>query len=295
MEHQENINSTAEPATKNFTMSESQLAVVFAIRRNLLLPLDDLLIVSNAFIHPGISRSDLAKRLKKQIASNQDDLHDEGESQTHGKQIFKSHDPGFLHISIEQLPESLNHESNSYLFIATDRATRWLHFETMSEVTPTIASSFLSRLTNLTPFTITRVLTKNLDAFTSQQSDSGHVFKTTCDQHDIRHYIAHTQQPQYSTLSKLQFDRSVFQGSTNFQASDGVDATLKRYTELYNEQIPQVSLGHKTPMQKLELCNEEVSKVLSKRSKFNFSMLQLAMIFCGWVAFTVLIASMPGW
>ena len=39
------------------TLSEAQEAIVVALRRTLLLPLDDLFVVTREFVHPAVSRS----------------------------------------------------------------------------------------------------------------------------------------------------------------------------------------------------------------------------------------------
>ena len=39
---------------------------------------------------------------------------------------FKDYEPGFLHMDIKYLPQMPNEAARRYLFVAIDRATRWV-------------------------------------------------------------------------------------------------------------------------------------------------------------------------
>jgi hypothetical protein len=41
---------------------------------------------------------------------------------------FKDYEPGFLHIDIKYLPQMPDETKRRYLFVAIDRATRWVYF-----------------------------------------------------------------------------------------------------------------------------------------------------------------------
>ena len=47
------------PHQLHTTLNEAQEAIVVYVRRTLLLPLDDLLVLTREFLHPGVSRSGL--------------------------------------------------------------------------------------------------------------------------------------------------------------------------------------------------------------------------------------------
>jgi hypothetical protein len=42
---------------------------------------------------------------------------------------FKDYEPGFIHADIKYLPKMPDEESEKYLFVAVDRATRWIYME----------------------------------------------------------------------------------------------------------------------------------------------------------------------
>ncbi len=42
------------------------------------------------------------------------------------KKTFKDYEPGFVHVDIKYLPQKADESSRRYLFVAIDRATRWV-------------------------------------------------------------------------------------------------------------------------------------------------------------------------
>ena len=39
---------------------------------------------------------------------------------------FKAYEPGFVHVDVKYLPQMADQTRRSYLFVAIDRATRWV-------------------------------------------------------------------------------------------------------------------------------------------------------------------------
>jgi hypothetical protein len=60
--------------------------------------------------------------------------HAEGETIT-AKKTFKDYEPGFLHVDIKYLPQMPDETSRSYLFVAIDRATRWVFLHIYGDMT----------------------------------------------------------------------------------------------------------------------------------------------------------------
>jgi len=75
-----------------------------AIRKTLLLPLDDLLAVTRTFINEAASRSGLARCLKRHGVSNLNDLKPKKEKEKPKYKTFKDYEPGYLHADIKYLP-----------------------------------------------------------------------------------------------------------------------------------------------------------------------------------------------
>lgn len=115
------------------TLSVGEEAVVVELRRMLLLPLDDLLVITREFVNASVSRSALNRCLVRHEVGNLRALRAELNPQGDGDQparpskTFKDYEPGFVHIDIKYLPQMPDEDQRRYLFVAIDRATRWVH------------------------------------------------------------------------------------------------------------------------------------------------------------------------
>ena len=92
-----------------------------------MLPLDDLLVVTRELINPAVSRSGLDRCLQRHGMGSLRDLQAKaaGESEAPPKS-FKDYVPGFVHVDIKYLPQMPDEKARRYLFVAIDRATRWV-------------------------------------------------------------------------------------------------------------------------------------------------------------------------
>lgn len=106
------------------TLSPAQEAVAVTLRTTLLLPLDDLLAVVREFLNPHVSRSGLDRCMRRRGVGNLRDLKPKEAKPTHSS--FKAYEPGYLHIDIKYLPQMADEDRRRYLFVAIDRATRWV-------------------------------------------------------------------------------------------------------------------------------------------------------------------------
>ena len=95
-----------------------------ALRKALLLPLDDLLAVVREFLNPQVSRSGLDRCLRRHGAGNLRALKPREPKPAQG--TFKAYAPGYLHIDVKYLPQMADEDRRRYLFVAIDRATRWV-------------------------------------------------------------------------------------------------------------------------------------------------------------------------
>jgi transposase len=141
------------------TLSEVEETLVVTLRETLYLALDDLLVVTREHINPAVSRSGLARCLKKHGMSKLSDVlpQAEGEEPT-AKKTFKDYEPGYLHIDIKYLPKMPDETSRRYLFVAIDRATRWVFLHIYNDMTQESSVDFVQRLHNLAPMKIVKIL-----------------------------------------------------------------------------------------------------------------------------------------
>ena len=148
------------------TLTPAQEALAVALRRALLLPLDDLLAVVREFLNPHVSRSGLDRCLRRHGVGNLQALKPREPKPAHGS--FKAYEPGYLHIDIKYLPQMADEDRRRYLFVAIDRATRWVFVRIYPAQTAANARRFLRDLERAAPMKITRVLTDNGKAFTDR-------------------------------------------------------------------------------------------------------------------------------
>jgi hypothetical protein len=84
-----------------------------------------------------------------------------------GQEDVKNYEPGFVHIDIKYLPLP-DETSRRYLFVAIDRATRWVFMHIYNNMTDTSSVDFLRRLKFASPITISKIPTDNGSQFTDR-------------------------------------------------------------------------------------------------------------------------------
>jgi hypothetical protein len=134
------------PDTLHTTLSAAQEMIVVELRLTLLLPTDDLPAIVTEFINPAVSRSGLGRCLRRHGVSNLKALIPQSESEVAGKKSFKDYEPGYLHIDIKYLPRMPDEEQRRYLFVAIDRATRWVFIDIYEDQTDKSSTDFLSKV-----------------------------------------------------------------------------------------------------------------------------------------------------
>ena len=104
-----------------------------ALRKTLPVSLDDLLAVMREFLNPDVSRSGLDRCLRRHGVGNLRDLKAKVARPRYSG--FKAYEPGYLHIDVKDLPQMADQTSRRYLFVAIDRATRWVFIRIYSSKT----------------------------------------------------------------------------------------------------------------------------------------------------------------
>ena len=117
------------PHRPKTTLTRAQEWIVCELRKTLLLPVDDLLAVTREFVNEKASRSGLIRLLKREGLNDRRALEPKIEGEKRPKKTFKDYEPGFVHIDVKYLPQMQDQTSRSYLFVAIDRASRWVYLE----------------------------------------------------------------------------------------------------------------------------------------------------------------------
>jgi transposase InsO family protein len=240
------------------TLSPAQESVAVALRKTLLVSLDDLLAVVREFLNPNVSRSGLDRCLRRHGVGNLRDLKVKEAKPKHS--AFKAYEPGYLHIDVKYLPQMANETSRRYLFVAIDRATRWVFIGIYNNKTAANARRFLRDLERACPLRIRTILTDNGKEFTDRlfglrkrAATGKHEFDTLCSELGIDHRLTPPQSPQTNGMVERFNGRieDVLQ-SHHFRSGEDLNATMHRYVLLYNQQLPQSVLQSRTPLQAMK-------------------------------------------
>ncbi len=140
--HRDNVEDRSHtPHRLQTTLTPAQEAVAVSLRKTLLISLDDLLAVVREFLNPNASRSGLDRCLRRHGVGNLRALKVKEAKPKHS--AFKAYEPGYLHIDVKYLPQMADETSRRYLFVAIDRATRWVFIGIYRNKTAANARRFL--------------------------------------------------------------------------------------------------------------------------------------------------------
>jgi transposase InsO family protein len=240
------------------TLSPAQEAIVVHLRKTLLLPLDDLLAVTREFLCEKASRSGVDRCLRRHGVGNLHALKPKAPAVPH--KDFKSYEPGYVHIDVKYLPQMADEKSRTYLFVAIDRATRWVFVAIKKDKTAQSAKAFLNALHKACPIKINKILTDNGKEFTDrlfasrERVPSGnHEFDQLCLSLGIEHRLTKPRTPKTNGMVERFNGRiSDVLNTHRFIDSEDMQQTLHRYVALYNHHLPQSALKSKTPIQTMK-------------------------------------------
>ena len=252
-------------------LTPAQEAVVVHLRRTLLLPLDDLLAVTREFICCHVSRSGLDRCLRRHGAGNLNALKPQAPALAH--KAFKSYEPGYVHMDVKYLPQMQDESSRRYLFVAIDRATRWVFVQLKSNKTAASAQAFLKALHKACPIRINKLLTDNGKEFTDRlfaskerEPSGNHEFDQLCQELGIEHRLTKPRTPRTNGMVERFNGRIADVLKTHrFNSREDMEQTLLRYVALYNHQLPQSALKSSTPMQAMKEWHHTHPHLFHKR------------------------------
>ena len=270
-ERESTADRSHRPDTLHCTLNRAQEAVAMEIRRTLWLPLDDLLVVVREFLNAKVSRSGLARCLTRHGLNRRPVEDKDAPVPT---KSFKDYAPGFLHMDIKYLPQMADETTRRYLFVAIDRATRWVFLRIYADQSKISSTDFLRRLTAAAPMKIEKLLTDNGSQFTDRftgktKKPSGkHVFDRECALLGIEHRLIKPRHPQTNGMVERFNGRiSDILATTRFRSREDLQTTITRYEKLYNDHLPQRALGHKTPLQAIRTWQTERPELFNSNAK----------------------------
>ena len=129
--------------------------------------------MTREFIHPAVSRSGLDRCLRRHGVSHLRALIPQPDGEVKPVKTFKDDAPGFVHLDVKYLPQMPDEAAHRDLFVAIDRASRWVDAEILPEKTAANARDVRHRLVEKAPFTIEKILTDNGKEFTDRFCATG--------------------------------------------------------------------------------------------------------------------------
>ena len=256
------------------TLAPVQEAVAVALRKALLISLDDLLAVVREFLNPNASRSGLDRCLRRHGLGNLRDMKAKVPKPKHS--AFKAYEPGYIHIDVKYLPQMADESRRRYLFVAIDRATRWVFIRIFNAKTAANARRFLRDLERACPIRIRTILTDNGKEFTDRlfglrkrAATGEYEFDKLCAALNIDHRLTPPKSPQTNGMVERFNGRieEVLQ-SHHFRSGEELETTLHRYVWLYNQQLPQSALGSKTPLQAMKKWHKIKPELFKKQPDY---------------------------
>src|SRR4051812_36193008 len=156
---------SSRPHKLPWKATEEGRAIVCALRRATGFPLDDLTFVVTHFL-PHLNRDAVYRILKAEGLGRLP-----GPSRSRKPDgTFKEYEIGFVHVDVKHLPKLRTQDGQSrkrYLYVAIDRASRFVHLAVKDDETTASAVAFLKEAVRAFPFQVTHVLTDRGSCFTA--------------------------------------------------------------------------------------------------------------------------------
>ena len=170
---------SSRPHQLPWKATEEERAIVCALRRATGFPLDDLTFVVTHFL-PHLNRDAVYRILKAEGLGR---LPPASRSRK-PKGTFKDYDLGFVHVDVKHLPKLRTGDGESrkrYLYVAIDRASRFVHLAVKDDETTAAAVALLNEAVRAFPVQVTHVLTDRGSCFTADG------FEAACQKLGVEH------------------------------------------------------------------------------------------------------------
>src|SRR5919112_5950885 len=170
---------SSRPHKLPWKATEEERAIVCALRRATGFPLDDLTFVVSHFL-PHLNRDAVYRILKAEGLNRLPPA--QRTRKPHGS--FKDYEVGLIHVDVKHLPKLQDRNRvlrKRYLYVAIDRASRYVHLAVKDDETTASAVAFLDEALSAFPFRVTHVLTDRGTCFTADG------FEHACERRGVAH------------------------------------------------------------------------------------------------------------
>ncbi len=176
-------------------------------------------------------------------------------------QPFQDYEPGFLHIDVTYLPQMPGESQRRSLFVAIDRATRWVFMQIKPTKSARSTRAFLTALVRACPLRIRTLLTVNGKEFTdrfvtcAEHTPTGqHALDALCAALSLEPCLTRpppTPDQRDGRALQRSHQRGVARAALH-QGGEDLQRTLQRYVWLDHQQLPQSALGGRTAMEAMK-------------------------------------------
>ena len=172
------------------------------------------------------------------------------------RKAFKEYGLGFIPMGVKYLPQMGDEAARRYLFVAIERAARWVFMRSQGDQSEVSSTDFLRRLKAAAPMKIEKLLTDNggrfTDRFTSRENElsGNHAFDRERVLLGIEHSLIPPRHPHTNGMVERFNGRvSDLLNTTRFGSREQPATTIAQYAVLYNQHIPQKAPAHRTPLE----------------------------------------------
>lgn len=245
------------PHKLSISLSDLDERLVTELRTALNLPLDDIVEVMRRCVNPKLSRSAIHRCLARHGVSARP------KPAKPAVGAFERASVGFIHVDLKHLTRLGGRPS--FVFVAIDRATRFVHIEIISQRDAATAAACLERFLAAFPHPVHTILTDNGAEFTDRfgaarwqterRATGRHRFDQVCARHRIEHRLTRPFRPQTNGLVE-RFNRrlaeavaaqpAIADGKNKFVSHAERDAFLYDFVANYNRTRLKC-LSYRTP------------------------------------------------
>jgi transposase InsO family protein len=227
---------SSRPHKLPWKATEEERAIVCALRRATGFPLDDLTFVVTHFL-PHLNRDAVYRILKAEGLGRLPPA--DRARRSHSS--FKEYDLGFVHVDVKHLPKLRTGDGESrkrYLYVAIDRASRFVHLAVKDDETTAAAVAFLKEAVRAFPFQVTHVLTDRGSCFTADG------FEAACQSLGVEHRKTRPYTPRTNGMVERfngRIQREVL--GITISSHQDLETLLRGFNQAYNARRQRVLKG----------------------------------------------------